>query len=459
MININYVNQLAEEYGVREDFALDMITKAVEQAWFFDFGTNYNIRMEVQQSKYGNNLRFYRTVTVVEDVKVSEKEISLKAAKSIDDNFAIGDEVKLDLDLSQISRGAVKIAENYISQNITRRKKQNEYEYFSDKVGTIINGTIKTKSSKGIILDFYGFEGLITDYKPSQFTEGEMPIGSKTKAYLYKIEENFEGFQVFLSRGNEEFLVELLKEEIPEIKNGLVTIKGVARNPGYKAIVLVKSEDSNINEIGVCIGSGGQRIKNIQKEIQNEKISIISWKDHLFQNIAEVIKHKSDVMIKAIILHEEDEEKERYIEVVVPQHQVSKVIGIRGRNIDLISRALGETIKITGEKETSTDSGAQLDEEEKLNIINEFQDKLHLHQDDIHTLINLGITTIEQIRDMEFSDFLQIPLEHSTHGSVYNTALENSPLKETKSQKVEEEQENEEWDDDEDYEDEYEEDE
>lgn len=429
----NLIDQLSVEQGVTEDFLLDILSRAVEEAWKNDAGEGYKILLEMEYStKYGNNLHCYRLVNVVDNVEHPQSEISLNEAKLINPKIKVGDEIKLPMDLSQISRSGAKIAERYIQEHIFQKKKQNEFEYFSDKVGTIVTGVVKARSNQGIIVELYGFEGIIMDYKPHQLNQVDFPIGSKIKAYVYKIEENPNGFQVFLSRNNEEFLVELMKEEVPEIKNGLVSIMGVARNPGFASILMVKSEDefNKINEVGVCIGSGGQRIKNIQKELKGEKISIVPWKDLLFARVATLLSHKNKVNIKKIILHDEDSDEERYIEVIVPQDQVSKIIGVRGRNIDLLSRVLGEKLKITSNMEKEeTQFLSYMSDEEKQNIVKEFMDKLSINEENALLLLNYGLLSLESVANMSFSDFLLIPLEGVSHGMIYNKALENSPKK------------------------------
>ena len=248
------------------------------------------------------------------------------------------------------------------------------------------------------------------------------------KAYIYKVEENEEGFQVFLTRKSDEFLIELMKDEIPEIANDLVKIINVARNPGFASMIIVKSEDpqNKINEVSVCIGSGGNRIKNIQKELKGEKIYIFPWKDVLFTRIAMALSYKGKVPIHKIIVHdEENEEESSYIEVILPDEYVSKVIGPKGRNIDLISRAFNESIKITPLSQYENVNKVT-NEDSEIDIIRksrEIKKVLELTDEELTILKNLNLCSFQALC-IPFQEFLTIPFPNNNHGVIYNKLLE-----------------------------------
>jgi N utilization substance protein A len=455
MMNINnLIEQLCADHGVSEEFVLDVLLEGIKQAWAYDAGDGYDIGISIQKSKYGDVFKCFRKLTVVDKVTIPQKEISEDSAHNLNPLYKIGDVIEDTISLNKLSRSAITIVDNHIKNNIQLRKKQNEFEFFSPKVGTIIMCTVTAISpnGQGIIVSIHGFEGLITDYN---FMKSEYAPGSRIKAYLYKVEENYEGFQVFLSRNNEEFLIEILKEEVPEIRNGVVKVINVARNPGFASIVLVKSEDpqNKISEVGVCIGSGGNRIKNVQKELRGEKIYILAWKEMLFTRIAMVISCRGKVPIQKIIVHDDNEDGAlNYIEVVVPQEFVSKIIGPKGRNIDLISRALNEKIKITSYNEqTNKNSGKILNEEEKTENLKNLKDLLNLTDEETMVLENMGLTTIDALR-IPFQEFLNIPFPHKNHGVIYNRVLENmEPLakKDEPLQNIEKKSYNQNYDDEE----------
>lgn len=423
----NLIEQLCFDYGLTENFVLSVLEEAIKAAWELDSGEGYNIAINLDKSKFGTTFKAYKKLTIVEEVQTPQREISLKMALSINNNYKIGDIIEDEIDLSSLSRTAINYVDTYIKQNIQLRTKQNEFEFFSPKVGTIILCTVTAISNQGlgIIVNINGFEGLITDNNSYHFIKNEYIPGTRVKAYIYKVEENDSGFQVFLTRKSEEFLIELMKDEIPEVANNLVKIISVARNPGFASMVIVKNEDpqNKINEVSVCIGSGGNRIKNIQKELKGEKIYIFPWKDQLFTRIAMALSYKEKIPIHKIIVHD-DEEESTYIEVILPDEYVSKVIGPKGRNIDLVSRVFNEKIKITSlsqyEKNTNINNNKDVDIFQQSK---ELKKILELNDEELTILKNMNLCSLESLC-IPFQEFLNIPFPNNNHGVIYNRLLE-----------------------------------
>ena len=421
----NLVEQLCLENGLSEEFILSVIEEGIKEAWTYDAGAGYDISVSLQNSKFGNILRCFRRLKVVEEVTEPQREISELMAKNLNSNYKIGDTVEEEINLNKISRAGINIVESHLIKNMQLKKKQNEFEFFSPKVGTLVVCTVKATSNQGVVVSVSNFEGLITDYNFHHFMKEEFSPGARIKAYLYKVEENYDTFQVFLSRNNEEFLIEIMKEEVPEIRNGLVEIVSVARNPGFASIVMVKSQDTQnkIGEVGVCIGSGGHRIKNVQKELRGEKIYVLPWKDILFSRIATVIGYKGKIPINKIIVHNEHPmPEEHFIEVLVPAEYVSKIIGPKGRNIDLISRLLNEKIKISAYHPEEQKVHA-FTEEERTSSLLELQGILNLSEEELLVLGNMGLITIDDILKTPFQEFVTLPFPHNNHGVIYNRAL------------------------------------
>jgi N utilization substance protein A len=425
----NLIEQLCFDHGLTENFVLNALEEAIKQAWELDSGEGYDVGIHLNKTKFGTTFNAYRKLTIVEEVKHPQKEISLKLAKGINESYKIGDSIEDEIDLSKLSRSAIHHVDTYIKKNIQLQTKQNEFEFFSPKVGSLIICTVTAISNQGlgIIVSINGFEGIITDSNSYHFIKNEYIPGTRMKAYIYKVEENEEGFQVFLTRKSDEFLIELMKDEIPEVANDLVKIISVARNPGFASMIIVKSEDpqNKINEVSVCIGSGGNRIKNIQKELKGEKIYIFPWKDVLFTRIAMALSYKGKVPIHKIIVHDDNEEESSYIEVILPDEFVSKVIGPKGRNIDLISRAFNEKIKIT--PLSQYEKAPQItNEDTELDIIRkgrELKKVLELTDEEIDILKNLKLCSFEALC-IPFQEFLTIPFPNNNHGVIYNKLLE-----------------------------------
>lgn len=426
----NLIEQLCFDYGLTEAFVLSVLEEAIKHAWELDLGEGYDIGINLNKTKFGTTFNAYRKLTVVEKVENPQREISLKLAEGISDTYKIGDIIEDEIDLSKLSRSGISYVDAYIKKNIQLKTKQNEFEFFSPKVGNIIICTVTAISNQGlgVIVSINGFEGIITDNNSYHFIKNEYIPGTRMKAYIYKVEENEEGFQVFLTRKSDEFLIELMKDEIPEVANNLVKVISVARNPGFASMIIVKSEDpqNKINEVSVCIGSGGNRIKNIQKELKGEKIYIFPWKDVLFTRIAMALSYKGKVPIHKIIVHDEDNEEETtYIEVIIPDEFVSKVIGPKGRNIDLISRAFNEKIKITSLSQyESTNKVVHTDNEsDSAYKIKELKKILDLNDEELTILKNMNLCSLEALC-IPFQEFLNIPFPNNNHGVIYNKLLE-----------------------------------
>jgi N utilization substance protein A len=419
----NLIEQLCFDNGLTEEFVLSVLDNAIKEGWALDEGVEYNIVSQINKNKFDNTFHTYKHLEVVKEVSFPQREISVANAQSINKNYKIGDIVKEEINLSKLSRTAITHVDNYIKEHIQLQTKKNEFEFFSSKVGSLVICTVVAISSQGlgIIVNINNFEGLITDHHSYHFMKSEYIPGMRLKAYIYKVEENPEGFQVFLSRNSEEFLLEIMKDEIPEIRNNLIKVINIARAPGFASIVMVKNEDpqQKLNEVGACIGSGGHRIKNIQKELKNEKIYLLPWKDVLFTRIAMAISYRGKVPIHKLIVHEEEEEN--YIEVVVPQEYVSKIIGPRGRNIDLICKILNEKIKITSiEDMDKKEMDENMLEEEN---VDEIIETLGLKEEEVILLKNMNLLSFKAL-NMPFQDFLNIPFPHKNHSIIYNKLLD-----------------------------------
>lgn len=443
----NLVKQICMEEGVPEAYILESIEEGLKAALACDAGEGYDIVMRIQNNKYGDSVHYFRRLKVVDSVEDPRVEISEKDARKIISSYAIGDYVEEEIDIKGFSRAAINSFDAFIKNKIKFKKKQNEFEFLSSKVGTNIMCTVQATTAKGIIVNINGFEGIITDYMDHNTTANDLPPGSRVKAYLYKVEElyrdfdNFtavdrghrdnDHFQVYLSRNNEEFLVELFKEEVPEIRNGLVNIVNIARNPGLTSIVIVKSEDprKKIGEVEVCVGPEGHRVKNIRKELRGEKIYILPWKDMLAARVAMVIgykdyRDKKNTNIKKIIMHDDDNPENNFIEVMVPRQDVSKIIGAGGRNISLISRALGEKIKITSvDDDINLNIMEEVTDEEKLAKFAEMKEVLDLTDEEVTALNNFGFNSIKDIANTPFQEFISVPLPHQNHAVIYNRVL------------------------------------
>lgn len=432
----NLINELCFENNITEEFVLTILEEGIKTAWTYEVGDGYDICIQIQNSKFGNVFKCIRKIKVVEEVQFPQREINIADvdAKIYPLNSIIEEEIKL----NQFSRKAITIVDEYIKYHIKNQKKKIEYEVFSDKIGTIITGIIKATSIHGIIININGkYEGIITDCSVNPLMKYEYTQGKKIKAYLYKVENNLDQFQLFLSRKSKDFLIGLFTEEVLEIKHGLIEVVAAVR--GHISILLVRNKDtfSRINPVGVLIGQGGIHIKKIQEEIK-EKIYILPWKDLLYARLQTVLCYNGQIPIKKIISHEDNEnEEDNFLDIFVPGEYVSKLIGPKGRNINLISKLLNIKIRINVYEEKEEEISFY----EKNNNLKKYQQELEISDEELKIFLDLGITDIQELINMSFQDFLKINLINNNHGTLYKKILscnlENNSKKEESISNIE----------------------
>ena len=327
------------------------------------------------------------------------------------DNLEIGDFVKVELPPMDLSRIMVQIARNEIIRKVRDAESEREYEVFKDRVGTIVNGVVKKKGIKNLVVEVDGYETLL--HSDNLIPGEQFRTGDKVKAYIGDVIRKESDCQVLLSRTSPEFLAELLKQEVPEIYDGLIEVRGVVREPGSKAKVLVYSRDNLSDIIGVCVGPRGSRIQVITNELKGEKIDIIKWSSNMSELVANVLTPAN--VTKVIINENED-----LIDVVVPQNQLSLAIGRNGQNIRLAVKLINHKLNI------------MTDDEEKEKRIKNFNmaTKLFINELDVEEVIGQllasdGYLTIESLANAEINDIAKIEgFDEDIASEIKNRAVE-----------------------------------
>ncbi|OED45503.1 hypothetical protein AB836_01240 [Rickettsiales bacterium (ex Bugula neritina AB1)] len=425
-IDYSILEEICNTYGVTEEEVLVILEEVVEEAWQNTFGDKYIIKLEVKNIKNNRSqktLAFLREIKVVENILNPECEIDIKSANFIQKDSNIGDIIYEKINPSKISRQNFYLLEKKLHKLLVSNLKKKEFEKFHNLVGTIISCTVKSQNSDGIIVSIGGvFEGIITDSRNNFHRNEVFKSGSKIKAYLYKVREtdNLKEFQLFLTRRNTEFITGLLQEYIPEVKDKVVVVRGIARHVGYLSKVFVASNDPQINPLMVCIGRNGERIKSVNNEIKGEKIEIFEWKEQLFARIAAALG--KNVKIHKFIVDEED----GTIIVVVDNTIVSKLIGSNGINISLICRALDLKIQIKGIKDIS--SMEENTPQDMVVNFSEIIEELNISYETAEIFYHHNIYSSKDIVNMNLEDFLKIPNATNTiytkslqiHGKLYS---------------------------------------
>jgi N utilization substance protein A len=349
------VELLCREKGISKEDVLEAVKVGIINA---AKKAGYRGNLVVKIGEDGKEFGIYQRKVVVEEVKDPDHEISLEEArKQFGESIKPGDEVLVEIKTEELGRIAAKAAAQVIHDKITEAERKALYDYFKEKIGDIISGTVKEIKRNGdIIVDLGRVVGILP--KEEQITKERFKIGDRVRALIYDVVFDYKHYNrkkpsrvddypppyVILSRTHPKFLKRLMEIEIPEVAEGLVEIKAVAREPGVRAKVAVDSKVDYIDPVGACIGVKGNRILPISKELSGEKIEIIRWSDDIAELVARALSPAQVIQSEAY----EDENGELRVEVVVPDDQLSLAIGKRGVNARLVSKLAAQAGHVVG---------------------------------------------------------------------------------------------------------------
>ncbi|MGN7618464.1 MAG: transcription termination factor NusA [Ehrlichia sp.] len=417
MVNLqNFDNleliRVAKDIADQKGLNLDVIIKAIEEAIQLTSRSRYgNCKIKVTVDRKTGVVATYRQVLVISDsgevivpenkeseidvVDVSKyKLITLAEARALDENVQIGDIMLEPLPVIDLDYSSAKIAKQKIAQVIVSEERKKQYEDFKDRIGDIVYGTVKRIEYNNVIVDLNGNEGYLSS---SNLIKGEvLRVGDRVKAHIEDVRKENSGPQIFLSRINKGFMEQLFRQEIPEIYDGIVTIKAIARDPGSRSKVAVFSSDKNIDPVGACVGVRGVRIQSIISELHGEKIDVILYSPELAKFIVNAIAPAE--VLKVII----DEDKEK-VELIIPENQLSLAIGRYGQNIRLASELVGWKIDVIGDETESTRKAKELSAGSKV-----FVEGLDVEEIIGQLLFTEGFVSIEDIDQASVSDISAI---------------------------------------------------
>jgi N utilization substance protein A len=340
---IQIADAVAKDKGIQRHIILEAMEHAIEAASKKKYGYENNIKASINQKT--GEIKIFRERAVVEEVTDLHRQISLEDAKIKNNEAKIGDVLSDQLPPMDIIRVAAQSAKQVIVQKVREAEREKQYEEYQSKQGEIINGIVKRVEFGNVIVDLgRGGEAML---KRENIIRGEMfKVNDRVRAYIAEVNRDNKSYQVVLSRVHDKFLEKLFAQEVPEIYDGLIEIKNVARDPGSKSKIAVYTRDSNVDPVGACVGVRGSRIQNIVNELRGEKIDIIKWTEDPAKY---VINALSPAAVAKVIIDED----EKRMEVAVPEEQLSLAIGKRGQNVRLASKLIGWHIDILTEEEES----------------------------------------------------------------------------------------------------------
>ena len=331
---------VAREKNIDKEDVFTAMEVAIQKAARSKYGFEHDIRATIDRKTGAINLSRYREIVTeisAEDEESQASKILLKDAKAYNKDAKVGEYIIDTLPPIDFGRIAAQTAKQVIMQKVRDAERNKQFEEYQEKVGTIVNGTVKRIEFGNVILDIGKAEAVLR--RDEIIPREKFKNGDRVRAYVLEVRRENKGPQIFLSRTCPEFMAKLFTQEVPEIYDGVVQIMGVARDPVSNAKLAVKANDMTIDAVGACVGLRGIRVQAVVTELQGEKIDIVPYSEDKAQYIVSAL---APAEVTKVVL---DEENGR-IEVVVPQEQFSIAIGRRGQNVKLASQLLGSDIDV-----------------------------------------------------------------------------------------------------------------
>jgi len=389
---LQVADAVARDKSIDREIVVQAMEQAIQTASRRKYGQELDIRAEIDRST--GEIRLNRVRHVVEEVDDDATQLGLEAALGWDPEAKIGTEVTEALPPIDLGRVAAQAAKQVIAQRVREAERAQQYEEYKDRAGEIVNGLVKRTEYGNVVVDLGRGEAILR--RDESLPRETFRNGDRVRALIYEVKEETRGPQIFLTRTRPELMSKLFRQEVPEIYDGIIEIKSVARDPGSRAKIAVLSNDSSIDPVGACVGMRGSRVQAVVNELQGEKIDIIQWN---LDPATFIVNALAPAEVTKVVL---DEEQSR-IEVVVPDEQLSLAIGRRGQNVRLASNLTGWEIDIMTEAQES-----ERRNEEVAASTEVFME--HLNVDDViaHLLVTEGFTDVEAVAFVPMEELAEI---------------------------------------------------
>ncbi|MDY3298716.1 transcription termination factor NusA [Selenomonas sp.] len=341
---LDALRALAKEKGVDEDFLFDAIEAALISAYKRNFGSAQNVRVVLD--RHTGAYHVYAIKTVVDEVFDDVQEISLAQARTINEDYEIDDTIEIEVTPANFGRIAAQAAKQVVVQRVREAERGIIYEEFMSREGDIVNGLVSRVENRNVFIDLGKTEAILM---PAEQIAGETyEHGDQIKAYIVEVKRTSRGPQIVVSRTHPGLLKRLFELEVPEIQEGIVEIKSVAREPGMRSKIAVWSREEDVDPVGSCVGHKGLRVQAIVDELGSEKIDIVKWNEDSAKFIANAL---SPAKVVSVAVNED----EKVSRVVVPDYQLSLAIGKEGQNARLAAKLTGWKIDIKSETQAKDD--------------------------------------------------------------------------------------------------------
>ena len=406
---LQIADAVARDKNIEKAVVIEAMEEAMQRAAKARYGSENEIRVTIDPKTGETHVSRY--LNVVEQVENDKTEISLKDALLRNDAALVGDIIAETLPPVDFSRIAAQAAKQVIVQKVRDAERERQFEEFKDRIGEVIHGIVKRVEFGSVVVDLGRAEGVVR--RDEMIPRESFRTGDRIRAYIYDVRRETRGPQIFLSRSHPQFMVRLFAQEVPEIYDGIIEIRAVARDPGSRAKIAVISKDSSIDPVGACVGMRGVRVQAVVQELQGERIDIIPWSGEAATFIVNAL---APAEVSKVVL---DEDTHR-TEVVVPDEQLSLAIGRRGQNVRLASQLTGWQLDILTEAEESERRQKEFAERTSL-----FMESLDVDETVAQLLASEGFASIEDVAFVPLNELASVEgFDEDTAQELQTRALE-----------------------------------
>ncbi|WP_298324404.1 transcription termination factor NusA [Asticcacaulis sp.] len=388
---LQIADAVAREKQIDKSVVLASIEEAVQKAARSRYGADHDIRVRVDPRTGEMTITRYVTVVPDEELENEYAQRGLTEALREDKDAFVGKTYEEVLPPFELGRVQSQMARQVVTHKVREAERERQYDEFKDRVGEIVNGTVKRVEYGNVIVDLGRGEGIMR--RDQSIPREAFQVNDRIRAYIYDVRRETKGPQIMLSRAHGGFMAKLFAQEVPEVYDGVIEIKSVARDPGSRAKMAVLSNDNSIDPVGACVGMRGSRVQAVVGELQGEKIDIIQWSP---DEATFIVNALAPAEVSKVVL---DEEEDR-VEVVVPDEQLSLAIGRRGQNVRLASQLTGWQVDIITESQDSERRQKEFAERTAL-----FQEALDADEVIAQLLVTEGFSTVE---DLAYVDQMEI---------------------------------------------------
>jgi N utilization substance protein A len=406
---LQIADAVARDKSIDKQVVLAAMEEAMQRAAKAHYGAENEIKVDIDPKTGETHVsRYLHVVELVDNNKI---EISLEDARARNPAAQVGDIIAETLPPVDFNRINAQNAKQVIVQKVRDAERERQYEEYKDRIGEIIHGIVKRSEFGSVVVDLGRAEGVVR--RDEMIPRESFRTGDRIRAYIYDVRREARGPQIFLSRSHPQFMVRLFAQEVPEIYDGIIEIRAVARDPGSRAKIGVISKDSSIDPVGACVGMRGVRVQAVVQELQGERIDIIPWSQ---ESATFIVNALAPAEVSKVVL---DEDTHR-VEVVVPDEQLSLAIGRRGQNVRLASQLTSWQIDILTEAEESERRQKEFAERTKL-----YMDTLDVDETVAQLLASEGFATIEDVAYVALPELASVEgFDDETAEELQNRALE-----------------------------------